>query len=231
MASDAAFRPDQTMTYGDHADHVIDLYLPAEVTGPTVVVVHGGFWRPRWDRDHARAQARAIAELGHRCALIEYRRTPGAPDDAIDDALAAIAAISDEPVILIGHSAGGHLVLALAQRIDTHGVIALAPVADLHHAHALNLGDGAVAAFLGAPPDARADLDPARSPAPSTPVIVIHGTHDDDVPLSVSEALHAAWDGGCELIVLPDTGHMELIDPTSAAWGSVVEAIAALSAR
>ena len=52
-------------------------------------------------------------------------------------------------------------------------------------------------------------------------VVCVHGNADVDVPLSQSEryvaAAQAAGDPA-RLIVLPGTGHMELVDPTSTAW-------------
>jgi acetyl esterase/lipase len=56
-------------------------------------------------------------------------------------------------VLLVGHSAGGHLALqAAATLAPPHapaGVLVLAPVADLRRAQALRLDGDAVPAFLG----------------------------------------------------------------------------------
>jgi acetyl esterase/lipase len=105
--------------------------------------------------------ADAIASAGWTVASIEYRRTPGEPDETLADVGEALVALPARiaghggGVILLGYSAGGHLVLWLtvARRIPPLvGTVALAPAADLRLAHALNLGDGAVRAFLGADP-------------------------------------------------------------------------------
>ncbi len=93
--------------------------------------------------------------------------------------------------MLIGHSAGGHLVLwlsAVRRSPALHGALALAPAADLQLAHDLNLGDGAVALFLGAVPSTRKDVDPKQLPSPKTPTTILHGEKDVVVRLPVSES-------------------------------------------
>lgn len=227
MMGDAT-TPDHTLSYGDHADQCSDVYLPTVPNGHTVVVIHGGFWRPQYDRMHARAQARAIADLGYVCILPEYRRTPGSPDHSIDDLVQAIAHTGVEQPILIGHSAGGHLALVTGPRVSAAAVISLAGVVDLGRANELNLGDAAVFDFLGDSPEQRPDLDPAQSPVPELPVVLIHGTADPDVPVELSQRLAQVWGPNCSLTILDDVDHMALIDPDSSAWAAVVEALARL---
>ena len=218
--------PDDVRAYGAHPDQVLEEYVPAAWNGRTVVVVHGGFWRPQYDRAHARPQARALADLGYRCLLPEYRRIPGDPDASIDDLCRAVGTVDAGACTLIGHSAGGQLALITAIRCDAAAAIALAGVVDLALAAELNLGDGAVRAFLGGEPTDRPDLDPTVQSRPAFPVHLVHGTHDDDVPLELSERLAAIWD--CPLTVLADTGHMELIEPSSTAWPTVTATLAAI---
>ena len=45
-----------------------------------VVVIHGGFWRPAYDRAHLRPLATALREEGRTVVSVEYRRVPGDPD-------------------------------------------------------------------------------------------------------------------------------------------------------
>lgn len=219
----AELTPDDVRAYGADPDQVLDVFEPAQGNGRTVVVVHGGFWRPRHDRVHARPQARALADLGFRCVLPEYRRIPGDPDASIDDVCRAVEASDAGDAILIGHSAGGQLALIAAMRTDAAAAVSLGGVVDLGLADALDLGEGAVRGFLGTSADARPDLDPARLPRPDFPVHLVHGTDDEDVPLAVSESLAALWD--CPLTVLKDTGHMPLIEPGSPAWPRVTAVI------
>ncbi len=237
MLTRAAPRPAATWAYGSDPDQVIDGYLPAAGPGslPTVVLVHGGYWRPEYDRAHARCAAGGLAAAGFPTALAEYRRIPGAPDTLLEDVLAAVAAVArgatelpGGAVLVVGHSAGGHLALMAAQSPDVAGCLALAPVADLHMADALHLDDDAVREFLGSPAADRPDLDPACSSAPPCPTLVLHGTEDELVPIAVSQSY--AHRTGVPLHPLAGVGHFAVIDPESAAWPVVIEHLHRLGA-
>ena len=172
---------------------------------------------------------------------------PGTFED-ISIGVAALAALAGPgahgldlcAMTVIGHSAGGHLALWLAAggRIGPRRhesprpalTIGLAPVSDLVLAHRLGLSADATAGLLGR----TADEDPARyreaSPLALLPLggrqVIVHGTADDAVPFAMSAgyaaAARAAGDS-CDLVELPGAGHLELIDPASAAWRAVLE--------
>jgi acetyl esterase/lipase len=231
--------PDRTWAYGPGPDQVADLYLqpggPHQPARASIVLVHGGYWRPEYDRTHLRPMAAALSAAGHRVALVEFARTPGRPDDSLTDIRLALGSIEEalgpgRPV-LVGHSAGGHLALVAATTTGTQAAacLALAPVADLLLADALDLDDGAVRAFLGTAATERPDLDPTRLPPAAIPVTVVHGVDDSLVPLSVSASYCGAT--GAPLVTLSATGHFELIDPTSPTWSTVLGQLAALAAR
>lgn len=225
--------PHGTWAYGDGPDEVADLYLPDPdaPAAPPVLLVHGGFWRPEYDRAHLRPMAAALAAAGHATVLVEYPRRPGRPDATVDAVRAALAAVSDVvdgPVVVVGHSAGGHLALLAAQPAGTkaRAVLALAPVADLALADRLGLDDGAVRAFLGRPAVDCPDLDPAALPRPAIPVTLVHGAADTLVPLELSESYFST--GPSQLVVLDGIGHFEPIDPLSAAWPVVIAELSAV---
>jgi acetyl esterase/lipase len=225
--------PDGTWAYGDGPDEVADLYLPRRgaAFGVPVLLVHGGYWRPEYDRTHLRPMAAALALAGHPTVLVEYPRRPGRPDatvDAVRAALARVADVVDAPVVIVGHSAGGHLALLAGQPpgAGALGVLALAPVADLVMADRLDLDDGAVRAFLGRPAVDCPDLDPAALPRPTVPVTVVHGSADTLVPLALAESYCA--EGPARLVVLDGIGHFEPIDPASVAWPAVIAELSAL---
>jgi acetyl esterase/lipase len=233
-----ASAPDALFAYGPDGQQVADVRFPrpSAVDRPLLVLVHGGFWRPAYDRAHVGPMAEALAAAGWPTVTPEYRRIPGRPDLAIGDIHAAVRAIAgrpeltrqgDERVVLVGHSAGGHLALHAAATIQAPytpaGVLALAPVADLRRGQALGLDDDAVGAFLGQDAAARPDLDPARLPAPVGPVRIVHGTGDGIVPVEVTESYlrhnHRA------VLTPVASGHFALIDPRSAAWSTVLRAL------
>lgn len=179
----------------------------------------------------------AIAHAGWTIASIEYRRLPGDPDATIDDVGNAVVSVPplvechDGRVILVGHSAGGHLSLYAASRNipeSLTGCVALAPVADLQLADSLNLDGDAVKAFLGATATQRPDLDPSRMPAPRARTLLLHGTFDAIVPASVSRS-YTTEHPEAEIRLIDGAGHFAVIDPRSDAWPSVLRALEDLS--
>ena len=231
--------PDLVLRYAEHPDAVVDVRFGRDGAAerPLLVVVHGGFWRPAYDRVHLRPLTDALAAAGLTTAAVEYRRTPGRPDDTIDDVVAALGMLAgadelaggcDGRLVLAGHSAGGHLALHAAAdpRVPAMaGVVALAPVADLRLAEELALDGDAVVAFLGQPAADRPDLDPVRRPAPGAPVTVVHGADDELVPLTLARSYAAAHPAA--RLVTVEGGHFAVIDPRSTAWPEVLAALSA----
>ncbi|TDD17286.1 alpha/beta hydrolase [Kribbella turkmenica] len=225
--------PDEELRYGDHADHVID-YWHAKEYRPLVVFVHGGFWRPEYDRLHARPLGEALSDLGWPVLSLEYRREPGDPDASTTDVRTALDSLPDlvdvhAGYVLIGHSAGGQLALWAASTLNPvrlRGVIALAPVADLLMADRLGLDEGAVQDFIGS--GVRNDLDPVHLPASIAPVSLIHGTADRRVPIAVTESYYAAHPTA-RLTRVEGAGHYELIDPLTEAWHDVTAELTRLT--
>lgn len=233
--------PDEVLSYGPLPDHVADLRLGSGAASerPLVLIVHGGFWRPQYDRAHTGPMGEAIADAGWTVASVEYRRSPGEPDKTLQDVSEALALLPSKVtkhngnVVLLGHSAGGHLVLWLTAARRTPeliGTLALAPAADLQLADELNLGDGAVRLFLGTDPKARVDADPRRLSSPAIPTTVIHGEKDVVVRPAVAESYIAAHPT-VRFVRLAGVGHFAPIDPLSAAWASTIDELRALSRR
>ena len=217
--------PDEELRYGEHADQVIDVWHAKEYR-PLVVFIHGGFWRPEYDRIHGRPLGEALADEGWPVVSIEYRREPGQPDLTTSDISTALDRLPDlvdvhAGYVLLGHSAGGQLALwaaATMNPVRLRGTVALAPVGDLLMADRLGLDDGAVQDFIGS--GVRNDLDPVHLPAPIAPVAIVHGTMDKRVPLSVSESYVSAHPTA-RLDRVAGAGHYDLIDPRSDAWHQV----------
>lgn len=219
-----------------------------------VVLLHGGFWRDEYDRRYVRPLAVAMRGTGRTVLVPEYRRTGGWPAVAADvgavrallprllaetlpaTTLPAVAVPDPVAPVVVGHSAGGQLAIwwalgAAADALPPTRVVALAPVADLARAHAERLDDDAVRDLLGGEPDdhpeAYADADVAarlRAGEPTPPVLVLHGSADDLVPVEHSRALAADVDA-VTLVELVGTGHFEPVDPLSAAWPEVLAAL------
>jgi acetyl esterase/lipase len=240
----AVHPPADTTAYGPDPAQVYDVRLPsATPTGPSVVVVHGGFWREQFDRDHAAAEAQAFADAGHPTAVIEYRRTGmpgGGYPGTFDDVRAAVAAVAADarippPLVAVGHSAGGHLALWAACQPDSGlaGVVSLAGCIDLGSTARLDLGSGAAEVLMGGGPEdvpeRYAVADPALLVPAPVPVLIVHGTEDDEVPVEIAHSyaqLAAAAGHPATVEVLPGVGHYELVDPDDPAFSTVLRAVA-----
>ncbi len=233
--------PDLLLHYGAHPDQCIDLWHGGAQSGSRalIVLLHGGFWRPVYDRAHMVPMAQALARAGWSVANVEYRREPGNPDVTMRDVSAALEFLAVEPravpadgrMVVAGFSAGGHLALWLAATSTNRrlvGALGMAPVADLRCAAALKLGNGALDLFLGAHRDRLATLDPAQLPMPTRAVTLIHGETDDTVPIAVSKA-YLSVHSTMRLRCVPGAGHFPLVDPESEAWPAVVEELARLA--
>jgi len=233
VLSRKAPEPDQQLRYGAHADQVID-YWPAKEYRPLIVFLHGGFWRPEYDRVHARSLGAALSDLGWPVLSVEYRREPGKPDTTTADIRTALDALPDlvdvhAGYVLMGHSAGGQLALWAASTLNPvrlRAVLALAPVADLLMADQRMIGDSAVQAFIGG--GVRNDLDPVHLPASIAPVTLIHGVNDTVVPIAVTESYFSAHPTA-HLHRVPHCGHYELIDPQSDPWHDVTTELTRLT--
>jgi acetyl esterase/lipase len=231
--------PECTIAYGPGTEQIMEVRVGRDAARqrPLIVIIHGGFWRPDIDRVHARPMADAIAAAGWTVALPEYARVAQDPAPTLRDITALLADAArrveqhDGRIVLVGHSAGGHLALwAAAAEICPllNGTLALAPAADLLLAHELRLGNGAVSQFLGCEPVSRPDIDPRQMPAPATATSIVHGTDDAVVPLIVSESYVAAHPA-TRLTPVTGAGHFALIDPEAPAWATVIAQLAALA--
>ncbi len=199
--------------------------------GPLVAVfIHGGFWRARFGAEHIAALAEAAAGEAPRPWVwtIEYPRVgmpgggwPGTARAVGDAVSAAVAAGGGRPVVLIGHSAGGHLALWSAREHPPALAVSLAGVCDLRAA--ANLSNGAVRDFAGGTPDDAfyAAASPIERLPLGVPALLIHGDQDTSVPIAQSRsflaAARAAGDD-CELRELPGAEHFEVVDPAGRAW-------------
>jgi acetyl esterase/lipase len=245
-----------TLQYGDSDSQVADLYLPT-AHGPTPVVclLHGGFWRLPYGREEMAPLAADLVARGYAVWNIEYRRVgengggwPGALDDvaaAIDHLArlpAGTAALDLARVVVVGHSAGGHLALCVGARstaavVVPAAVCGLAAVCDLESAFDLDAGGGAVRALLGGSPQDHPERYAQASPRRLLPLgvrqLLIHGTEDDALPVAMSRAYataaRAAGDS-VDVVEIADMGHMEFLDPASEAHALLCRWLRALGA-
>ena len=199
--------------------------------------------------------ARDFVNRGFAVWNIEYRRVGevgGGWPGTLADAFAAIDFLAEPScrdyqldlsrVIVVGHSAGGHLALLSClkvrpiefphstARVVPIAVAALAGITDLIEVHKLNSGNGSVEALLGGPPDRFPDRFRSASPMAQLPLftrqLVLHGTDDSALPIELSkhyaEAAQRSGDD-VKFIELANMGHMEFLSPSSKAHEMLCE--------
>ena len=243
---------DHVIPYGDNPLQFGELRLPrGDGPFPVVVLIHGGCWMSEYDIAHSRKLAAAFPRAGIASWSLEYRRIgdpggawPGTFDD-IEAGYTFLSELTDEymldpnRVVLAGHSAGGHLALWMAQRIEERqpanvitprGVLGLAPAPDLEFLYEHGTCDSAVGKLMGGSPEEFPERYAAGSVAnripQRTPQIAVIGRYDETWrPVGVRYAMAAAkQDAPIEVIDAPESGHFEMIDPDSTTWPLVLDA-------
>jgi acetyl esterase/lipase len=114
--------------YGADPAQFAELWRPDGTARGTVVIIHGGFWRARYDLSLGRPLAADLAARGYAAWNLEYRRAlagggwPGTFEDVAAgiDLLATLGRagekIDSSRLVAVGHSAGGHLAAWAAGR-------------------------------------------------------------------------------------------------------------------
>lgn len=217
---------------------------------PTVVLVHGGYWGPGYDRHLEDAVAADLAGRGFLVWNVDYRAADHPWPATLTDVAAAYdhaarsARVDTGSIAVVGHSAGGHLALWLASRrapfAPADGVprprlaVGQAPVAALAAGVPQGLGGGAVVRLLGGTPeqvpDRYAQADPMALLPSGTRTVLIHSTADAAVPLSQSETYRAAATGAGDDCTLERVGgdHYAHLDPASQACDRLRDALLSL---
>jgi acetyl esterase/lipase len=105
------------LAYGGKERNRIDLFLPQGTPKGLVVFVHGGYWMAL-DKSYWSNLAAGPLAHGYAVAMPSYTLCPenriGGIVKEIGAAITAAAATVEGPIMLTGHSAGGHLVSRMA---------------------------------------------------------------------------------------------------------------------
>jgi acetyl esterase/lipase len=242
-------RPDLRLIYGSDPNQFMDLRVPASEhkRSPLVMNIHGGFWRAKYNLDHAGHLCAALTAKGLATANLEYRRVgneggawPGTFSD-VRSAYQYLIQNADKydfdtrKVAVMGHSAGGQLALCLAaHESQVRAVISLAGVVDLKRTYELHLSHDAVVEFLrGTPaevPEHYREADPMQLSIGKASQWLIHGASDDTVPSAFSRDYVARKQSAREnvhLVEIAGADHFDLIDPRSNAWKQVEQTVLA----
>ncbi|MEO0937629.1 MAG: alpha/beta hydrolase [Pseudomonadota bacterium] len=217
-AAAAAFRkayPGEVVHYGPSPRQVCEFYAPDAPRG-TLIFVHGGYWRMT-DPSVWSHLAQGVLEAGWACAMPGYDLCPQVRIAGITQQVAqAVMTVADRragPLVLAGHSAGGHLVARMcapgmlpeAVMDRVRRVVPISPLSDLASLIKTSMNN-----------DFRLDAglayaeSPRYQPAPKAPVEVWVGAAERPVFLDHARWLAQAW--GCKLDVVPDAHHYNIID-------------------
>jgi acetyl esterase/lipase len=248
--------PDHRLAYGASASQFGELRVP---TGsgphPVVVLIHGGCWKQPY------ASLKELGPLGDALKAdgiatwnIEYSRLyesgsgwPGTYQDigrAVDHlrVMAGEYRLDLNRVVIVGHSAGGHLAmwtggrsrlskesqLFAANPLPVRGVINLAGTMDMKdNIENMQAGcqDAVVTSMLGGEPqqvpERYAQASAINLLPLGIPQLLIWGEHEDFIPLPLAQKyVNAATQAGdaVSIIVVPGVGHFDLASPFTASW-------------
>jgi acetyl esterase/lipase len=216
-------------SYGDDPSQFGEL----SGSGPVAVLIHGGFWRDRYDLTLMQPLVGDLVGRGWAAWNIEYRRlgSGGGVPETLDDVAAAIDHLAEldgvdlSRVVTIGHSAGGHLAAWAATREDPRvavtAVVSQAGVLDVRRAWELGLSDDVAREFLRGDVSRCALASPIERLPLGVPALLVHGAQDDTVPLEISERF--ARESGASLVVEPEEGHFGHLDPSNPMWQAVIK--------
>ncbi|MEP3346844.1 MAG: alpha/beta hydrolase [Litoreibacter sp.] len=219
-AASEAFRREKggefDVTYGDHPRAKYDLMAPVGKSKGLFVFVHGGYWQQR-HKDDWTCYGQGAFDAGWTIAHVGY---PLAPDVRITEitshiakAITALAARIEGPIVLAGHSAGGHLVARMAMAgvlpddvvARVSHVLSVSPVSDLRPLLPLTVNDNLKLDAVEAMAES-----PALGKALNIPVTVVVGSQERPAFLDQARWLAEAW--AVRHVILPGRHHFDVID-------------------
>lgn len=262
-------KADARVPYGSAPSQFAELWLPAGAgPHPVVALLHGGCWQADVaGLDIMDPMADDLRRRGYAVWNVEYRRLGepgGGYPHTFQDVGTALDALRPQAsaknldlsrLVLVGHSAGGHLAQWAAARatlpknsplrttnpLAVSAVVSLGGLGDLEAAAVdpdarKACGETTIARLVNA--EARADpfsdTSPARLSAPGVRQVLIHGELERVSPERIGRAYQAkaATRGeSVEVRMAPGIGHFEPIAPETAAWSEVAALIDDLAGR
>lgn len=258
---------DHRIHYGSDPRQFGDLRIPRSPgPHPVAVVIHGGCWKSRHgdlvaDLQNTAPLSSALTSLGIATWNIEYRQTDNAGGgwtgtfedvaNVIDHlrVLAATHPLDLDRVVVVGHSAGGHLGTWAAARnrlpeesplyykdpLGVSGVINLAGPLDLEGLFPIQdqmCGAPVITKLVGGSPSQVPERYRQTSPSKLLPTavkqVLITGAEDKLVPPRLGQVYAAAAKNAGDdvtFLAVADAAHFEVIVPGSIAWPKVEEAV------
>lgn len=222
------------LRYGDHPRERYDWIACGQPDAPTFVFIHGGYWQNCDKEDFAFIAGGPLAR-GFNVVLVEYTLAPEASMTRIVGEIGRLldhlAADRDglgtagRPLVLSGHSAGGHLTAqfrahpAVTAALPISALVDLEPIALSWLDDKLRLSAQEVDAY-----------SPLRHVGKGAPTVVAVGgaelpelvRHSDEYAAACATAGEPV-----ELIHLPDCTHFSVLDDLAHADGRLLQALSA----
>ena len=210
------------LPYGPGERQKLDCFSAGEKC-PVLVFFHGGYWRAL-DKSYFGVLAQALVAGGWTVVLPNYPLAPRAAiDDIVSEARAAVrwAARSvlpeGMPLVVAGHSAGGHLALmcALDDSTDLHGtaVDAVVPVSGLFDLEPLR--HTSINELVRFDADAAHRNSPVHRVVPSrVPLLLIVGGSETEEFRGQTERFAVAWSAAgnqAETLVAEGLNHFSVL--------------------
>lgn len=231
QAKAAAFRNQMgdraqlNLPYGPATRQGFDLFLPDATPKGLLVFVHGGYWLACGREDYSHLAAGAAAR-GWACALPSYTLAPqgriAEMTQEVAQAVRTAAAMVPGPVVVTGHSAGGHLSARMGcADIALPMVARVVPISPLADLAPLTQTDMQSALQITA--DEVTSESPAHHPLRAgCNAHVWVGGQERPAFLWQARTLSEAW--GCGWTVDPGRHHFDVIDALEDANSGLVGA-------
>jgi acetyl esterase/lipase len=203
--------------YGAAEAEWFDLFLPEAEPKGLLIFIHGGYWHLFGPRDFSHLAGGTVAR-GWAFAMPAYTLAPAAmiPDMTrqIGRAVEAAAALVPGPIVITGHSAGGHLAARMACRdaplatqvtARLRRIVPISPLTDLRPLMETSMNavlkiDAAVA---------RSESPALLPPRPGAKVHVWVGGAERPAFLDQARRLGNAW--ACPVTIDPGKHHFDVI--------------------
>lgn len=224
--------PPRVIEYGPGERNTLDLFDAG--AGPAVMFIHGGYWQAL-DKSFFSSMAKGLNALGVTVAVPSYDLCPNVRiGDIIEQMRKACSIVHravDAPIVVAGHSAGGHLCACLLAT-EAHvpcaysisGLFELAPLIATSLNEKLNLDEAEAAS-----------LSPLLWPAPEGKSLdAVVGGDESSEYLRQSASIVSTWgEGGVSTRYeeIDGANHFTVIDPLTNPASAMCERLKQLVSR